>query len=294
LEYQRVVAEHNAAVEAWLKIAAQRPQTLPAPPPELKLREPEPYQAFATEPAKGAVLRLVEGTYTIRIRGADGQVVPGSERTLISFAPTDAGIGYVVRPQDRWTQPVVSFGPRDTIYTTGRTDLFIQPVPVAEYEAQRFARLLRPQSFEVTDDTSRVWVPTNTAGEDITRASLAIEDGGSAKLLPMTPYRVSQVAGTSRGYTIEEFVAEEGSPLRPDFSAMRIGRDLEVARIELVENGKQSPTPASARSIVRVDPAPATWLFTAALLPLAFGVALRVAARRVGAIAGRLRSERGQ
>jgi hypothetical protein len=294
LEYQRVVAEHNAAVEAWLKIAAQRPQTLPAPPPELKLREPEPYRAFATEPTNGAVLRLAEGTYTIWMRGSDGQVVPGSERTIISFAPTDAGIGYVVRPQDRWTQPVVSFGPRDTIYTIGRTDLFVQPVPVAEYEAQRFARLLRPQSFEVADDTLRVWVPTMATVGDITRASLAIENGGSAKSLPMTPYRVSQVAGSSRGYTIEEFAAEEGSPLKPDFHAMRIGGDREVTRIELIEDGKQSPTPASARSIVRVDPAPAPWLFTAAFLPLAFGVAARIAARRAGAIATALRSGRVQ
>jgi hypothetical protein len=284
LEYQRVVAEHNAAVEAWLKIAAQRPPTLPPPPPQLTLREPEPYRAFTAEPASGAVLRLAEGTYTIRIRGADRQVVPGSERMIISFAPTDAGIGYVVRPRDRWTQPVVSFGPRDTIYTTGRTDLFIQPVPVAEYEAQRFARLLRPQSFEVADDSLKIWVPTKAADGDITKASLAIENGGSTRLLPMMPYRITQIAGTSRGYTVEEFANEVGSPLRPDFYAMRIKRDLEASVIELREGEKQHSTPASARSIVRVDPAPAPWLFTAALLPLAFGVALRIAARRAGSI----------
>ena len=130
---------------------------MPAPPPELEIVRPEPFHAFATEPRDAAVLSLPEGAYTLRIRGADGEIVPGSERELVSFAPLDRAIGYVLRPEDRWTRPMLSFAPDETIYTTGRTDLFFEPVPVVEYDAGRYTRLFRPQSVEAADAAQTVW-----------------------------------------------------------------------------------------------------------------------------------------
>lgn len=70
-------------------------------------------------------------------------------------------IGYVIRPEDRWTRPITRFAPNETIYTytTGKTDLFFQAVPVVEYEASFFTRLFRPQSVEAVDPSLTVWVP---------------------------------------------------------------------------------------------------------------------------------------
>ena len=61
-EYQRIVGLHQAAVEAWLRMAAERRgQNMPAPPPELEIVRPEPFHAFASEPRDAAVLALPAG-----------------------------------------------------------------------------------------------------------------------------------------------------------------------------------------------------------------------------------------
>ena len=279
-EYQRVVAEHQAAVDAWLKIAAQRPENLPPPPPEFAVKEPEPYRAYATEPMDAAVVSLPQGSYTVRIRGSDGAIVADTERALTSFGPVSQGIGYVVRPEDRWTQPSLSFAPGDTVYTTGKADLFLQPVPVAEYSARNFARLMQPQSIEIADPSVTVWVPGANDDEDKETVALAVWNGDAMETsLPTTPYRVAQRPGAAKGYVIEEFAPKQGSPLKPDFFAMRVGQGLAATRVSLLEGAGHDPARASDRDIRRVSPRETAWLFIPALLPLAFGLALRGASR---------------
>jgi len=277
-EYQRIVAERQAAVEAWLKIAAERPPTLPKPPPELTIAEPEPYRAYASEPRISAVTALPEGRYTVQLRGADGDIVAGSERVLVSFAPRAEAVGYVLRPEDRWTRPLVTFAPDETVYTTGKTDLFLQPVPVAEYEANQFTRLFRPQSVEATDPSLTVWVPRPQDRELVAGAELALSaEGADLGALAQTPYRVSQLPGAARGYEIEEFTPLAGAALEPDFVAMRLTQDVEATEVALTTDG--APLPGSERQIRSVTPPSGALLFLPALLPLAIGVALRLRRR---------------
>jgi hypothetical protein len=285
-QYQRIVGAHRAAVEAWLRLAAERRgQDMPAPPPELDLKPPEPYHAYATEPRVAAVVSLPEGAYTVRIRDPQGGIVPGSERELVSFAPLDRAVGYVLRPENRWTRPVISFRPDETIYTTGRTDLFVQPVPVVEYDARRFTRLFRPQSVEVADRSQTVWAPDEARGWDGDGGvALELWDGDALLgTLPRTPYRVTQLAGAARGYAIEAFVPEAGATLEPDFDAMRLARDAEITEIGLVVDGAAGdPVRASVREVRRVVPPSDAMLFLPALLPLVVGLALRAWRRRPG------------
>jgi hypothetical protein len=279
-EYQRIVGAHQAAVEAWLRLAAERRgQDMPAPPPELDIEQPEPFHAYASEPRDAAVLSLPAGTYTVRIRAGDGEVVTGSERELVSFGPLDRAIGYVLRPEDRWTRPVVSFAPDETIYTTGRTDLFIEPVPVVEYDAGRYARLFRPQSVESADAAQTLWTAEMEREDAANGAALALWDGDILlDTLPRTPWRVAQLAGTARGYVIEPFATEGGS-LEPDFHAMRVPQEAQVTRIDLLAD-TDTPVRASARAFRAIEPWPEAMLFLPALLPLAIGLALRIGWRR--------------
>jgi hypothetical protein len=278
-EYQRVVAEHQAILEAWLRIAAERPPNLPKPPPALSIEEPEPYRAYASEPTAASVVVLPEGEYTIRIRDGGGTIVPGSERELVSFAPLARAIGYVLRPENRWTQPIVTFAPDETIYTTGETDLFFQSVPIVEYEAERFTRLFRPQSVEVVDSSLTIWTPESEDDRVAAGTALALSGGGAAgEVAPLTPYRVAQLPGVARGYAIEEFRPAAGVPLQPDFYAMRVGGDTAATEVGLLEGS--DPVPASERQIRIVTMPPEAILFLPAFLPLAVGIAVRFGRRR--------------
>ncbi len=279
-EYQRIVGLHQAAVEAWLRMAAERRgQDMPAPPPELDIERPEPFRAFASEPRHAAVLSLPTGSYGVRVRDAAGEIVPGSERELVSFGPLERAIGYVLRPEDRWTQPALSFAPDESIYTTGQTDLFLEPVPVVAYDADRYARLFRPQSVAATDGAPILWT-ADLQREAADDAALALWDGAIlVETLPRTPWRVAQLPGAARGYVIEPFEATGGT-LEADFHAMRVPREAEVTRIDLVAgDGAAAPMPASRR-FRKVSPWPEPLLFLPALLPLAAGLALRFAWRR--------------
>lgn len=280
-EHQRIVAEHQALVEAWLRMAAERRgENMPDPPPELTLQAPEPYPAYATEPREAAVASLPEGSYTLRFRGEEGEIVPGSERALVSFGPLNEGMGYVLRPEDRWTQPVISFAPDEVIYTSGGTDLFFQPVPVTEYQAQRFTRLFRPQSVEAADPSLTVWVPRKE-GEDAAGVTLALWDGDTLiGTLPLNPYRVAQLSGASPGYTIEEFTPPESGSLEPDFHAMRVGREAAITQISLLHSAGREPVGASKRQVRHVTLPAEPLLFLPSLIPLAVGAALRLRARR--------------
>jgi hypothetical protein len=280
-EYQRVVAEHRRMVEAWIQMAAERRgQNMPPPPPELDLQAPEVFQAFATEPREAFIVSFPAGSYEVQFRGADGNIVPGSGRKLVSFGPLDQGIGYVLRPENRWTQPVVSFAPDEIIYTTGGTDLFFQPVPVVEYPAQLFTRLFRPQSIEAADPSLTLWVPgkENDGGNE--SAALALWQGDSrGEALPRNGYRVNQLAGSGRGYTIDEFLPNAGASLHPDFTAMRLEPNRAVTQVSLVRGTEGNQVKASERAVKLVSPPAEPLLFLPALLPLALGVALRAGSR---------------
>lgn len=267
--HQRLVAEHHAAVEAWLKLAAQKPADLPPPPPEFTIAEPEPYHAYASAPETAAVLSLPEGNYRLRLVDDAGAVVPGSERQLVSLAPRATGIGYVVRPGDRWTQPAISFGPQETIYSTGRSALYLQPVPVAEYAARQFSRLFQPQSVEQADPFLSIWVPQAPGLTEGSTAELELWDGSSLlATVPTSGFRVEQNPGVARGYTIERYDPAAGLAVKPDFFAMEIAQGVMPSAIRLTADDS---LPRSDRRVRFVEPRPDYLLFLPALLPLLIG-----------------------
>jgi len=279
--YQKLVAHHHAALEGWLRLAGERRgENMPDPPPPLNLTPPVPFRAYATVPAEGFVASLPAGNYALRLRSSDGRIVPGSERELVSFAALDRAFGYVIRREDRWTQPLASFAPNDIIYTTGAADLFLEPVPVAEYQAARITRLFRPQSVEVSDLSTKVWVPLPEGNVEQFASELLLWNGDRRLAsLPRSGFRVTQVAGASRGYTIEHFKARPDASLEPDFSAMRVEADARVTRVSLA-GGDGVVLRGSERHIRTVAPPAGPLLFLPAMLPLAIGAAVRVGSAR--------------
>jgi hypothetical protein len=280
-EYQRIVAEHQAAAEAWLKMAATRQRSeMPPPPPELNIEEPAPFQAYASEPRKAAIVNLPEGSYRLRMRDQAGNVIAGSERALKVIAPLAQSVGYVIRPEDRWTLPMVSFSPRDALYTTSRTDLFLQPVPVAEYASRDFTRLFEPQSVDAADAEATLWFPQKGADKTSVGQSLRIWQGSQQKgSIPKASYRVNQFTGTQRGYTIDEFSAGPDG-VQPDFVAVRLESDANIDRIDFA---RAEAGTGGGRAIVKVNTPPLWAIPLAAFIPLLFGIGKKLQLRKAQA-----------
>jgi hypothetical protein len=112
------------------------------------------------------------------------------------------------------------------------------------------------------------------------RAALTPWSGNSVvDTVPRTPYRVAQLADAARGYEIRPF-APEDSALEPDFYAMRIPREAEVTRIDLVAENLAETRPRADRRLRKVAPWPEPLLFLPSLLPLVIGVAISIGNRR--------------
>jgi hypothetical protein len=277
IEYQRRLAEHEAELQEWLQMQATGVEPLPPPPGEFTEEPPEQFRGFASEPAEAPVVSMPQGEYTIRLRREDGAIVPGSERRVVSFGPRRQGVGYVIVPERRWTQPSVNFDPDEAIYVTGVSDLYLQPVGVEEYSAARYARLLDPQTIEAPDEAQFVWIPRDplTGAELLTSA-----DGGSTDRVGQRGYRVVQHAGATRGYTIEPFESGDGA-LEPDFEGMHVPMsEPPVTTLALVDGDE---VVAGSQRAVRTMPQAPEWvLYAPAVLPVMLAAALRLTPRRRG------------
>lgn len=284
MKFQRLVAEQRAAVNAWIKLAGDRQgknMPPPPPPPDLELTPPAPYQAYATKPARAAVVTLPAGKYTVRLRAADGTIIAGSKRELVSFGPVDQAVGYVLRQGNRWTRPQVSFDPDTAIYTTGETDLYFQPVPVVEYRSRQFTRLFQPQSVETADPSKTMWVPSENPDDYPDGAALILSRAnGGSEILERTAYRVSQLPGVTRGYSIDEFEPGSSGSLEPDFRAIQVPAETNASEISLKTGSDTGISAGSKRRFKKVSPPNEAMLFLPALLPLLIGFGLSLRNRR--------------
>jgi len=265
-------AEHVASAQAWLRQAAARVQPLPPPPAEFTEDEPPAYRAYATEIEAAPVVSLPAGEYRVRWRGADGTLVPGSERRVVSFAPRRQAIGYRILPESRWTQSEATYNPGEALYVGDETAFYLQPIAVEEYNASLHARLHRPQTLEAPDPALHVWVPRGAVGG----ARLALwSDGRQPQVIAERSYRVVQAGGATLGYSIAPFEATASSP-EPDFVAMRLTPDAgRISHLSLID-GDGSEIPNSRREIRPVRMAAAPLVYAPAVIPLLLLVVLRL------------------
>lgn len=272
-EYYQATREYREQLQ---KLADKNPETeviIPDPP-----AEPEPFLFFSTSVNDGFPVELPAGTYTIRVRGEDGAIVPQSERKLIVFAPRRAGLGYVVVPQDKWTTPEQADDPGQVIYARRGSVVYLQPFIEQEYNELYYTRLEKPQSTAGSRDRW-MWVhmrPKTGGYLEVLR------DGQVVGRVERKPYTVRQLPGPALGYEVVEYQPEEGAERvrSPDFEGFEIR--VEPGRpsytIRLVE-ADGSVVPGSEREIRLVKTQSAWTLYLLPFLPLVTGVSL-VAWRR--------------
>ncbi|MGH2617483.1 MAG: hypothetical protein ACRDJC_19790 [Thermomicrobiales bacterium] len=281
--FQEAADEYFQAEREWQAAAAeanerrQAGETVDVPPaPE----RPDPIGIFSNGLNQGMPIDLAPGRYAIRLRGGDGEIVPGSERDLTVFAPRRRGIGYTVVPETRWTTPDESPSPQDVIFGEAASTLYLEPRVAREYPARAWALLQDPQ--RAAGDTGD-WEWVN--GERLVDARLEVVAGGRvADERTLTPYMVDQLPGAQLGYDIVPFdPAAPDAPTAPDFEAYPIQLDAtgEQYAIRLVSD--QGEVLAGSERLVRVpaDP-PLSRLLLVPVAPLLIGAT--VITRRHGRV----------
>jgi len=259
--YSEARAAFEREVERWGKLRDERQakgeSTADLHVPDEPLK-PEPLSVVVTQPQQGFALTLAAGTYRMRLRDASGQLVPGSERTVVAFSHRREGVAYKVIAASKWTRPETSVQPDERIYVQGERALYIQPALEREYDAFQYAMLLSPQQTSVPDRRgSWTWAQTGP----YTGTTLAVARPGRASTtIERAPFYVRQREGSALGYDILPFTSTVGSV--STFEAFELRPEPGTTVIDV-------PGLANARREVRVVGGATTPALLLACLPLA-------------------------
>ncbi len=246
--------------------------TLPSAP-----EEPEQFRLSSSEVHDGFLINLPLGRYTIRVRGPDGQVVPGSQRTLVAFMHRRESVGFTIVPQTRWTVPERADEPASTIYAKRDQVLYFQPFAALEYNDLAYTRLANPQNPEGRPDGWRWEYTQSLAG-----SRLQLAGASGAETITGRPYRVEQKTGEALGYE----VVEPRPGQTADFTGFQVDVHGTMQLAMLDAAGR--PVPGSERTVSVPRLGPAWPLGIVPLLPLTFGAV--VVARRRQQLGGTPRS----
>ena len=205
-------AIYDQQLEEYLQAVASDPNTTqeaPLPPPS--------FNKAMLPPEYGYPVNLPAGTYDIHLLGYDGQIISGSERTLIAFEPRREGVGYTVIPENKWTiQESSDIASQVVYFSNDDNTLFLQAYRTLEFNEQLYTRLEFPQETTSSKD-QWIWV-RDTLLNDVKMQVLV--DGKSVGLIGHESFSIIQTPGSALGYSIELF-----DPLiskTPDFEAFML------------------------------------------------------------------------
>jgi hypothetical protein len=240
---------------------------LPDPP-----AEPAPFTLYSTEVGRGFPLPIAAGTYTLRVRDANGQTVPDSEKRLVAFGPRRLGVSYEVLSQERWTFPEQAGDPADVVYTVAGGVTYLRAFSSQELNAEAYARVKNPQDLAATPNRWE-WVHVGPLAQP---ATLVVDGGGQQQRVQQEDFAVQQVPGAALGYQILPFASNTSDPRTsrtPDLTAYRVEAPPSRAtlRLRMLDAGGQE-IPGSARDVVVVSKVPGWPLALPVLLPLMIGL----------------------
>lgn len=288
-DYQRRIEAYYTAVSEYYEARAEwqrqmdriirevqetgnykRPEEIPSAP-----TQPSPLRDLVYQPRQAFIINLPAGRYEVRLRGADGQVVPGSERTLDIFAPRRTGTLYRVSPEHKWTRPFESGDPSDTFYLDGRRVFYVEPYHASEYNTYRFVKMANLHKPLEGEGTRSGWLWSRTT--PVAGATLQVlKDGEVIESIPYKPYYVKQSPGYALGYQIVEFDPQADPTLEgrsPTFHAYRVELEGDGGYELRLVDGHGNVLGGSRRAIRPVN-RPSSSLYLVSSIPLIFGLVL--------------------
>lgn len=271
--YYKAQLDWTAAVDDANQRAQKGEQVTVPPTPQ----PPEPISVTSNGVNQGIPVKLPAGSYQVRLRGRDGAIVPDSTRTLVVFGPRRTAIGYMVVPETRWTTPDQVDDLSDVIVGTPNSQIYLTPHTAREFPAHAYTLLQDPQQ-QVGETTDWTWV----MGESITTGELEIVAAGQPlERRALTPYRITQAAGTTLGYQIQQFVPD---PQRPNAVPDLVGYPLHIDQpgsgFDIRMVSPQGEVLTGSSRLVRTPSATRlSLLLLVAAAPLAVGAAVIVRRR---------------
>ncbi|HEY3082622.1 MAG TPA: hypothetical protein VGM69_22275 [Chloroflexota bacterium] len=266
--HSEATARYMEGVEEIRRRTEAGETVVPEDPP----RPPPPFTLYSTDLLRGFRIMLAPGEYRIRVRDADGAVVPDSEKRLVAIAPRRQGIGYKVVPQEKWTFPEPANDPSDSVYTVPEGVVYLKPYVTAEFNALEYARLQNPQDLQATANR---WTWVQIA--PIEGATLTVAQGGQEQRVGLEGFAIEQLPGAALGYTVRPFepdpkAAGTSDERGPELVAFRVGAPSGRGTLSLTlldHDGR--PLPGSQRLLI-ATPATDDWrLGLPVLVPLLVG-----------------------
>jgi len=278
--YRDASLAYQAAREAWLaeareaQAAGNDPTTL-SPAPE----QPEALNLFSTGLNRGYPVELPAGSYQIRTRRPDGNIITESERRLIVFTPRRTAVGYEVIPEERWTFPEELNDLSSAILGENGSVIYLKPYIVREYPTLAYERLQDPQYVGDTSGSDWMWVSGEPLEEEILEI---VRQSRVEERSNLQPYFVRQVPGRELGYEILRYTPDtpDLTP-RVDFVGYRIELSAERPAFEVrLRSPEQTLLSGSTREVRVVEPISIYTLLPVSLIPLIVGAGLLFWRRR--------------
>lgn len=267
-QYQDALAQYNTDLVVWQQgmdtYLRSTPETIaelptPEPPPQ----EPEDLGTMSSDLQRGFPVALPAGNYTIQARNPNGEIIEGSQKSLVVFEEGELAIGFDIIPEQRWTRPERSSESASPIYTSANTTIYVQPFWQSRMGAVYDARMRNPQDLTALPGES-TWALHEAALPD----HLVVEqDGKVIAEVPLESFVVHQVAGPTLGYTVERF--DPVSMESESFQGFELGAELISSNptIRLVD-AEGNTLPGSERVLRSLHPQNIGWLYAGAALPL--------------------------
>ena len=287
--YQKVTAEYEKEMAAYQQALLRYQQDLrdyirlssrkngAAHVAELPPKEPAPPQPanwFVSDPRQMYIVRLPEGRYAGRVIDERGDLIEGSERTIVTFRPAERkGIGYAIIPEERWTARMQSDASQDALYSMPGKEIFVIPSVTETYREDLLVRLKNPQSRDSVQRLESI----HTGPLDARRLVL-LRNGRPVRTIERTPYYVRQAEGAELGYSIVEWSRESAGADSPTFTAFRLRFDEADAgssySITVEDPATAVAAAGSERRIRIVRSSSSGYLWLLSLAPLVAGACI--------------------
>lgn len=261
MEYSKKQAAYEKEMEEFMK--DPKGKNAPQQP-----KQPQGPNFYVTDAADGFIVKLPVGTYQVRLVDHKGKVIKGTEKTLDVWAPLRHGVGYVARPESKWTMQRESTDPGENLYAQGKETIYLSAFSQSqfnEYKYVKLSKLEQPGSGKGSQYVYK-WRPMGTVPDEYTME--VIYNGKKMQTSKLEPFTVEQIPGSALGYNIIK--VKEGQEAA--FYAYRVPVKKQGTYILRLRDSKGKIVPGSVRTLQSI-PKVNTWpLYVLALLPIIWGI----------------------